>query len=183
MHRRDLLHVIGSAAVLPFLPRGLEAAVRFTRRVHTSSTPLAAPLDRRMSDLVAAMAERIIPETDTPGAGAVGVPAFIEHIVSDWMSDDERRNLLAGLGKIDAQAGSGGGGFAALAEADQVRLLLALDGAEGPDGSAEKAYARIKQLTTYGYFTSERVMKEVLHTVIIPGRFDGCVQLTQQGPA
>ncbi|HXI22033.1 MAG TPA: gluconate 2-dehydrogenase subunit 3 family protein, partial [Gemmatimonadales bacterium] len=122
--------------------------------------------------------ELIIPETDTPGAGAVGVPAFIERIVGDWMSDGERANLTAGLGRIDDRARAAGStGFTALARADQVRLLQALDGTDGPDGSAEKAYARIKQLTTYGYFTSERVMTEVLHTVIIPGRFDGCVPL------
>jgi len=30
-------------------------------------------------------------------------------------------------------------------------------------------------MVVYGYFTSKVVQEDVLHTVILPGRFDGCV--------
>lgn len=61
-----------------------------------------------------------------------------------------------------------------LAPPDQTALLQSLDGVEGLDGSAEQAFARLKDLTI-GYFTSERVMKDVIHTQVIPGRHDGCI--------
>ena len=54
-------------------------------------------------------------------------------------------------------------------------FLKTLDGKKGPKGSAEVSFGTLKWLTTYGYFTSERVQREVLKTVILPGRFDGCV--------
>nr|WP_101760607.1 gluconate 2-dehydrogenase subunit 3 family protein [Oceanicoccus sp. KOV_DT_Chl] len=41
--------------------------------------------------LVSMMSERIIPTTDTPGAIAAGVPAFIEEIVFDWYTENERK--------------------------------------------------------------------------------------------
>jgi len=58
---------------------------------------------------------------------------------------------------------------------DQTALLESLDGASGPAGSAEDAFATLKDLTVYGYFTSELVMKDVLRHPVIPGRHDGCV--------
>jgi hypothetical protein len=45
----------------------------------------------------------------------------------------------------------------------------------GAEGSAEDAFATLKDLTIYGYFTSEVVMKDVSHHEVIPGRFDGCI--------
>ena len=47
--------------------------------------------------IVDAAAERIIPETDTPGARAAGVPAFIELMVGEWYSEEERASFLAGV--------------------------------------------------------------------------------------
>ena len=46
----------------------------------------------------------IIPETDTPGATSVKVPEFIDLILTEWASDDERAAFLAGLSDIDARA-------------------------------------------------------------------------------
>jgi gluconate 2-dehydrogenase subunit 3-like protein len=54
-------------------------------------------------------------------------------------------------------------------------MLQALDGAKGAEGSAEDAFATLKDLTIYGYFTSEIVMKDVSRHQVIPGRFDGCI--------
>jgi hypothetical protein len=45
---------------------------------------------------------------------------------------------------------------------------------KGERGSAEAEFGRLKSLVIYGYFTSERVVKDVTRNPIIPGRFDGC---------
>ena len=173
MHRRDLIRLLGASAALPFLPRTADAALAFGQRVHlgagaNGSRVLAPDQDA----LVAAIAELILPRTNTPGALDAGVPAFIDHLLSAWYPADERTQLLAGFAAIDREAG---GSFVALPAAQQVALLGRLDTTTGPAGSAPWAVRRLKSLTVYGYFTAEIVVKQVLHTPIIPGRFDGCL--------
>ena len=51
-----------------------------------------------------AISERIIPTTDTPGAIAAGVPAFIEMMVADWYETTDRNEFLDGLGVVEGHA-------------------------------------------------------------------------------
>jgi hypothetical protein len=43
--------------------------------------------------------------------------------------------------------------------------------------TAEAGFALLKRLAVLGYFTSEPVAKQLLEAPIIPGRYDGCVQV------
>lgn len=133
-------------------------------------------LDAHQNATVTAIAEMILPETDTSGATTVKVNEFIDVLLTEWYQAPERDEFLAGLAAIDARSREAhGAAFVNLAPPDQTALLQSLDGVEGRDGSAEQAFARLKDLTIYGYFTSERVMKDVIHTQVIPGRHDGCI--------
>src|SRR5438046_1973464 len=79
-------------------------------------------------DLVATIAEHIVPETDTPGARAVGVHRFIDAMLADSFPDEERRRFLAGLSDVDARAQrSCGRAFLRCATAEQRTLLEQLD--------------------------------------------------------
>jgi hypothetical protein len=175
MQRRDLLRILGASAVLPFVPRGAGAAIAFGR-----SRPRALPvagfeaLSPAQGALVTAITELIIPRTDTPGAIDAGVPAFIDHLLAHWYADAAREEFLTGLDQIPVRAG---GSFFSLEPDRQMEFLSTLDGVKGARGSAESAFAMLKSLTVYGYFTSERVVKEVTRDPIIPGRFDGCARL------
>jgi hypothetical protein len=53
---------------------------------------------------VATIAEHIIPATDTPGARAAGVHRFIDTMLAEYYSPDERAAFLAGLAAVDARA-------------------------------------------------------------------------------
>jgi hypothetical protein len=150
------------------------------RRLHAAVAaepgPLAA-LSARQAALVAELADLIIPRTDTPGAVDVRVVEFIDRILGFWDSSDERDRFLAGLEAIDARARlAGAAGFAALDPDRKIELLTRLDGAtdRAPE-SAEAAWDRLKRMVVYGYFTSREVQEQVLHTAIIPGRYQGCV--------
>jgi hypothetical protein len=72
----------------------------------------AHALDRRQAGLVSENVEMIIPQTDTPGARAAGVPEFIDRILADWHPPKERRQFLAGLDAIDSRTGAQGPGAA-----------------------------------------------------------------------
>ena len=178
MHRRDLLRLLGATTALPLLPGssdvvGLGCALHAGRRQNAYLQLLTAD----QAALVTRLSDMVIPRTDSPVASDVGVTAFIDHLLAEWFQPDEVQPLLAGLAAIDTRARLDyGSSFVELAEPDRVSLVTSIDDRKGAADSAEAAFARIKSLTVYGYFTSERVMTEVTREPIIPGRFDGCVR-------
>jgi glucoside 3-dehydrogenase (cytochrome c) hitch-hiker subunit len=175
MRRRELLQLLGSSALLPFVPRSTEAALGFGRAVHRVARGRTLEiLTPAQAELVTVVADLILPRTDTPAASDVGVTGFIDHLLAAWYHADEREPFLAGLAELDRRAGSR---FASLPPDRQLALLTELDGGKGEPGSAEATFARLKSLTVYGYFTSERVVQEVTREPIIPGRYDGCVSM------
>lgn len=174
MQRREVLQLLGASTLLPFVPRSVEGALAFGQAAHRaagSRTELKV-LSAAEARLVSDIAELIIPRTDTPGATDVGITPFIDHLLADWYPVADKDQFRAGLAEIDRR---GDGRFVALAPERKAALLTTLDGAEAKPGSAEATFGRIKGLTVYGYFTSEKVVKEVTHEQIIPGRFEGCV--------
>lgn len=178
MLRRELLSILGQAAAVSVLaPLSPEERLGWGRRLHASlieQPGSMAALDRARTALVAELADLILPRTDTPGANDVRVVEFIDRILAFWDTAEERDRFLAGLDAIQARAGSGG--LAALSPEQQTGLLSALDHSANPaSGSAEEAWARLKSMVVYGYFTSKEVQETVLRTVILPGRYDGCV--------
>jgi hypothetical protein len=62
-----------------------------------------------MDATVTAIAELIIPQTDTPGAKAVRVNQFIDVILAEWYSDEDRAKFLAGLVDVDVRTQLGFG--------------------------------------------------------------------------
>ncbi|HEU5154445.1 MAG TPA: gluconate 2-dehydrogenase subunit 3 family protein [Gemmatimonadales bacterium] len=176
MQRRDALRLLGALAALPWLPANAEAALDLGRRVHRRSLRArAGSLSPEQTELVAMITEMVIPETDTPGAGAVGVTPFIDYLLTEWYPPSERQQFLRGLDDLDRRAqDTYGAAFTTLPEPSRTEYLTMLDGAKGDSGTAEKTFADVKSLTIYGYFTSERVQKEVLKTIVIPGHYEGC---------
>ena len=171
MERRDALRAIGAAAAFTLMPRTAQAA--WERVSLAPSAPFRALTDER-ADLIAEIADTIIPRTDTPGANDVGVTAFIDVIVAEYYNDDERAVFLAGLDSILVKVRASGAATLGAMPADaRVALLDSLDQPKDRQAPDARAWSRLKGLVVHGYFSSERVQKDVLKTVIMPGRFDG----------
>ncbi|MDP3070082.1 MAG: gluconate 2-dehydrogenase subunit 3 family protein [Opitutaceae bacterium] len=127
-----------------------------------------------------AVAERILPRTDTPGAIDVGVPAFIDLMAGKYMTDAERRTFTAGLAEVEAKsAAAHQAAFGKLPAAQQDALLTAM--AEAAQPKRGTFFHQIKELTILGYFTSEPVGRNVTHYDPIPGRYQGCIPLAEVG--
>ena len=140
MKRRELIEwLVATAGVAALAPDDL---IALGRDVHARA---AEPVDPR----IAAVAERIL-----PGAGEAGVPAFIEKMLADWQTPEERAAILAGIKDLS----------------DLSRL-------ESIDQTNPDWYARFKYLTVYGYCTSEAGMRE-LGLWPQPWRYDGCAPVT-----
>jgi hypothetical protein len=180
MRRREVVRFLGAALALPFLRRGAEAAIQLGQSLHErlGDVPFRT-LNRDQQALVTNIAEMIIPETDTAGATSVKVPEFIDLILTEWASDDERRDFLAGLVDIDTRASAlGSTRFVALPAAKKVELLTALDGATAEKTGAAFAFRRLKALTVYGYFTSLPVEQDILKMQMFFNGYQGNVPFT-----
>ena len=177
MQRRDVLRAFGAVAAISILPRDAEAAWAVVGRRRTGAAA-GRTLDAARATTVAAIADAIIPRTDTPGATDVGVGEFVDAFVAGWFTETERAEFLSGIDAIDALARSAAGApFAELAGEPREALLRALDQPADRRSSAARAFARLKGLVVHGYFTSERVQKEVLKVEVMPGRWDGAAPM------
>lgn len=165
---------MASAAALSVLPhRTLEAWAR----VATGVRPPNGLSDAHMA-LVRAVADTILPRTDTPSATDVGVHEFVEVIVTEQVSDADRTAFLAGLDAINAGAvASSGAAFASLNADARGKAIESLE-AGARNAEPGRTYWRLKGLVVHGYFTSEPVMKDVMKTQVMPGKFEGSAPVT-----
>jgi gluconate 2-dehydrogenase gamma chain len=124
----------------------------------------------------AALVETIIPETDTPGAKEAGVADFIEFMLQEWYPAEDRERFLGGLANLREYCMQQyQQRFSALEQEDQVWVIAALqDGQAGnfEDGGQE-FFTHVKQLTIFGYYTSEIGMTVERRYLPVPGRYDG----------
>jgi hypothetical protein len=189
MERREALRLLATAAALPLVPGELGALLR-TARAETQSPGKLRTLNPQQNALVTRMAEVILPETDTPGAITARVNEFIDLILTEWYSPEERDRFLAGLADVDARSRARHGrDFVALSSDQQTAIVKDLDlemiASVAPGGDAwvrgrhqhrpHDFFSSMKQLTLTGYFTSEVGATQELHFKIIPGRYDACV--------
>ena len=139
---------------------------------------------------VSAMAEQIIPRTDTPGALDVGVPAFIDRMLSGYYTDKERGIVRAGLASANADASKlRGKPFAQLTSDEQVALMRQYDQAQvdqtranaNTQGAAPHYFRLVKELTIIGFCTSEAGATKLMNYAQSPGPFRGDVPLSEIG--
>src|SRR3989441_8933544 len=182
MNRRELLRALGTAALLPPLS-GLSPGrlVATGRRMHRRARSRDFQvLDPHQSETVATIAELIIPATDTPGARAAQVHRFIDLLLAEWASDDERAQFLKGLADVDARARTAfGGDFLSATDAQRGTILTQLDAEaqRGGERGPPPFFHLMKWVTVYGYCTSEVGATAELHYAVIPGSYDGCTEL------
>jgi len=170
LNRRGLLTgagaLLGAELVAP-LARALaaEAAPGFT------ASHVALSVDQRI--LVAAISERIMPTTDTPGAIAAGVPEFIEMMLADWYEPTDHQEFMNGLGVFQGSSRiQFGKPFAEIAPEEQDLLLTqAMTGKIS--GLSGNFFEHCRQLVVMGYYTSEIGCKQERVYVPVPGRYDG----------
>jgi hypothetical protein len=189
MNRRDALRLLTAGAVIPTLTPELFA---FYRQAHPDASYALRTLNPHQNDTVVAMIDQIIPATDTPGAKAARVNEFIDVILTEWATEDERRHFLDGLADVDQQGNElFGKDFAAASSAQQVTLLRSMDDAAAASRSEQRRHASntvpepdtqlkgdffavFKNITLHGYYTSEVAFTKELGLEIIPGAFHGC---------
>jgi len=175
VNRRDALRDIG-------LLLGMAVTPRVARAVQAGFTAPAVGLPLRVlssaqAELVATIGELIIPTTDTPGARAARVDAFVDALLADIFVPEEREQFLLGLADVDARArAAGAASFVASPVPQQVSVLRALEREAAPAGDGPRPiFSWLKELTLVGYYTSEIGASQELRYVHVAGRYDGDV--------
>ncbi len=170
--RRELMvgatALFGSALVAP-LARAATAAATAPDGFTASHAAFTA----EQRALVAALSERIIPTTDTPGAIAAGVPGFIEMMLADWYEPTDRNEFMAALGVVDGYARVRyAKPFAALApDAQDAILTTAMENAV--PGLSARFFEQCRQMVILGYYSSEIGSTQERAYLPVPSRYDG----------
>jgi hypothetical protein len=192
MDRRQALRLLATGAALQLAPGKLFAALREARAL-IGTPPAARTLDSHQHATVTAIAEMILPRTETPGATDVGVSDFIDLILTEWYNDQERARFLNGLGDVDARSKTlFGNGFLNCSLDQQAEILTVLgekmrENATGMGDQArqrrglppaeQEFYHMLRGLTLTAYYTSEAGATAELDFKVIPDRYDGCAEL------
>jgi hypothetical protein len=128
------------------------------------------------------VAETILPKTDTPGAKDAQVGAFMARIVKDCYTEADQKVFLAGMQQLDdASKKKNGKSFMEATPEQQHDLLVDLDKeAKGYAATKKKDdpqhyFRMMKELTLWGYFTSEQGATKALRYVAVPGKYEGCI--------
>src|SRR5215472_1303432 len=103
MNRREALRLLATATALGLETPKAVAILRDARAL-LQTQPGRRTLSSDQNEIVTAIAEMIIPRTETPGASDADVPAFIDLIVTEWYNDEQRAHFRDGLADIDVRA-------------------------------------------------------------------------------
>ena len=171
MNRRDalksLLVLSGSAAVY--------GSDRFlTGTINSPNLSVETRFTPELLALAEEIAETIIPATaDSGGAKAAKLGVFMQEIVSLYYSPEEQALFFAGLDRVQADAVARfQKDFVELAESERTAILMGYETGETPAD-----YRALKQLTTWGYFSSEIGMTQARAFLPIPTRYEGDLPL------
>jgi hypothetical protein len=189
MNRREALRLLMMSTALSLVPRNLMALREARMFLATPAAP--GMLNAHQRATVSAMAEMILPRTETPGATDVGVTEFINLILTEWYDDAQRDAFLNGLADVDTRTRTlFGKDFVASSTAQQEELLAALGEkmaeeardqprqARGLSAEPDKNfYFMLRHLTLTAYYTSEAGATTELHFEVIPDRHAACVEM------
>jgi Gluconate 2-dehydrogenase subunit 3 len=133
--------------------------------------------------LLDGIGETIIPETDIPGAKAVGIGAFMAMMVTECYDDKEQAEFREGMGKVnDACAAKYGKAFLACEPPERTAVLDAIYSDQRKDGKAHY-FQMMRDLTVLGYFSSEIGCTKAVRYVEVPGAYHGDVPYKKGDPA
>jgi hypothetical protein len=168
LSRREMLARLG--VVLGGALIGGDTWLRGGTLAGKSPTPAFTDADRALLDEIG---ETIIPATDTPGAKAAGIGAFMTMMVTNCYDDAHHAAFQSGLAQLRDE------GFLTATPAARTARLNILDAeqksyqAKKPATAPAHFFRMMKQLTIVGYFTSEIGATQALLFEETPGRFDG----------
>ena len=138
-------------------------------------------------DFLNEVGETILPATDTPGAKAANVGAFMQIMVSDCYEAKDQEIFMQGMAELQFKASKAkmGKAFMEATPEERTAFLTELDKEAKEYQSNKKKedpthyFTMMKQMTLSGLFTSKIGATEVLRYIAVHGKYEGCVPYTK----
>ncbi len=128
------------------------------------------------------IAETILPATDTPGAKEAKVGEFMTVIVKDCYEAKDQTAFMAGMKKLnEASTKANGKTFMQVTAEQRHSLLVDLDKEASAFQKTKKPdetkhyFTMLKELTLWGFFSSEVGATKALRYIAVPGKYEGTV--------
>lgn len=149
-------------------------------------------LNQAEFDILNELSETILPKSDTPGAKDARVAEFIDLFISKIYPEELQIDFKSGLAELNQQCiHLTGKDISSCSSEERIQFISSIEednyiapvsiwGNTVEEGSELPFYKQIKQMSMWGYFSSEIVGKEVLlYQVLAPG-YQGCVDLMDE---
>ena len=175
MNRRDAMK---SVAVLFGSALSVSTLAVFQQGCTRSKDAVMGVFSEEDAQMMAEIGDIIIPETpDSPGAKAAGIGAFMVKMLEDCYTQEDREKVSIALVYLESEKE-----FSSLKADDKVNIISDLDSQvyaneNGLDEGLVRGYKIIKELTLFGYFSSEAGATQALRYKLVPGRYEGCIDL------
>jgi hypothetical protein len=121
--------------------------------------------------IVVAVAERLLPASDTPGATEAGVAGYVDVAYGLFMSSDNQNSLRKGLAHLDRHE------FDAKSAEEQDAVISSI--AEDNTAPGKNWLRQFRSLAFNGYFTSEAAAKSGFYWDPVPGGFSPKLPLAE----
>ena len=188
MQRREVLRLLATGTALQLAPSKWLVFSLEARSLLAEAQSLRT-LNSHQDATLKALADMIIPRTDTPAASDAGVSEFIDLILTEWYDTPERAHFLEGLATVDSQSRTlFQNNFVDCSTEQKGKLLTelgakVLEGAgpgnrrrsvQRPAPPKANFYADFRRLALTAYYTSEAGATQALHYEVIPEQYQGC---------
>lgn len=195
IHRRGALASIAALIGATALPLEALAAPKKKARGKPAAKKFFSPSQMA---LVTALADTLIPATDTPGAVFTKAPQQLDSLMVNWASPATKAQILGALPGIEKMAlDADKKPFAALTPARRKELLIPYDKTAlkvvprkdklvglaammGGPAYADAGYGKLKDLLITLYYTSEVAMTQEVIYEHVPGPFVPSLKITPQ---
>ena len=180
MNRRDYLKVSATAAAYTLIFGGVATTIHACKADESLDwTPKFFTKDEAL--LMADVVECIIPKTDTPGAKEALVDRFIDSNIANNFTEDLQVLFREGLTLFDEKSKADfKKKFVDLSTEDQNSVMQSMvDESQNHEGEYPHIFNAVRDLTVYGFFTSEVGAKSCLIYDPIPGDYIGCIDYSE----
>ena len=204
MNRRDTIKGLalsfGYVVAAPTVLSALESCTT------TNETWPAVYFSKEEQHVVTHLVDIILPATETPGGLDVNLPQFIDMMSQDMFLPEEKDMFKEGSEIFSVRFKEKFGKDISVSSRDEIAELFAVyfDLEVEEQGKVRSLQSKpieevpteeldnykmykflfnIRSLALFGYFTSEKVGKEVLNFDPIPGKYVPCVPLSEIGNA